>query len=186
MLCLPGFTPVMNVDHATGEIAGYVVRSLRNVPLLAQLCQVRQLAFADEALGQFRIHAVKAQNHRPLELRFAISVAVAKAAPQMAKRPGKQRVQRIQETRQRASRKTRGPQIPRQVRHRRGSGAGEQTPRKSANQLTREADAQAFAEARIAPETTHISIPKISLNKKPAIIESTKNSTIQFQSIHAK
>ena len=22
MLCLPGFTPVINVDHATGEIAG--------------------------------------------------------------------------------------------------------------------------------------------------------------------
>ena len=27
-----GFTPVMNVDQATGEIAGKVVRSLRKVP----------------------------------------------------------------------------------------------------------------------------------------------------------
>ena len=33
MLCLPGFTPVMNVDQATGEIAGNVVRSLLKVPL---------------------------------------------------------------------------------------------------------------------------------------------------------
>ncbi len=32
MLCLPGLTPVMNVDHATGEIGGYVVRNFRNVP----------------------------------------------------------------------------------------------------------------------------------------------------------
>jgi hypothetical protein len=32
MLCLPGFTPVMNVDQATGEIAGNVVRRLRKVP----------------------------------------------------------------------------------------------------------------------------------------------------------
>src|SRR6266496_804580 len=32
MLCLPGFTPVWKVDHATGEIAGQVVRSGRKVP----------------------------------------------------------------------------------------------------------------------------------------------------------
>src|SRR6266699_1276286 len=32
MLCLPGLTPVMNVDQATGEIGGKVVRSFLKVP----------------------------------------------------------------------------------------------------------------------------------------------------------
>jgi hypothetical protein len=33
MLCLAGFTPVANVDHAPGESAGYVVRSRRYPPV---------------------------------------------------------------------------------------------------------------------------------------------------------
>ena len=32
MLCLPGLTPVWNVDHATGEIGGTVVPSGRKQP----------------------------------------------------------------------------------------------------------------------------------------------------------
>ena len=40
MLCLPGLTPVINVDQATGEIGGNVVRSLRNVPWSRSLARL--------------------------------------------------------------------------------------------------------------------------------------------------
>ena len=33
MLCLPGFTPVAKLDHATGDSEGWVVSSFVNVPV---------------------------------------------------------------------------------------------------------------------------------------------------------
>ena len=52
MLCLPGFTPVWNVDHATGEIGGTVEPSGRKQPCVAQRGEVGKLALLEHLLGQ--------------------------------------------------------------------------------------------------------------------------------------
>src|SRR5579872_2796057 len=49
-------------------------------PLLAQLRQVRQPAFCDESLGQFRIHTVEAENDRAFDLSLPVCLAPAQNA----------------------------------------------------------------------------------------------------------
>ena len=46
MLCLAGFTPVANVDHATGERAGYVVRRRRYPPVSRRRARLGSLPSA--------------------------------------------------------------------------------------------------------------------------------------------
>src|SRR5580704_1738434 len=50
-------------------------------PSLAQLREIRQFAFGNESLGQFRIHAVKPENDGTFDLCFSVSLA----SPQQAK-----------------------------------------------------------------------------------------------------
>ncbi len=43
MLCLPGFTPVWNVDHATGEIGGNVLPSEWKLPESRRAAKIGEL-----------------------------------------------------------------------------------------------------------------------------------------------
>ena len=87
----------MNVDHATGEIAGNVVRSLLKVPLSRNFDQVRQPAFFHKSIGELRIHPVESQNHRSLKRRLSICVAPPDKTEQLAERPRHQGIERIEE-----------------------------------------------------------------------------------------
>jgi len=75
----------MNVDHATGEIAGNVLR------------KIRQSALGDESFGQFRIHAVEAENHGTFDLRVSIGLASPQQAKQLPKRPDQKGVHGIEQ-----------------------------------------------------------------------------------------
>ncbi len=66
MLCLPGFTPVWNVDHATGEIGGTVEPSGLKAALVAQRGEVGQLSLFEHLLGEPMVHPVEAEDHHPL------------------------------------------------------------------------------------------------------------------------
>ncbi len=86
----------MKVDHATGEIAGNVVRNLLNVPLSRSFARFGSWPSFMNRSASSGIHPIKTQNHRALEHRFAVSVAIAQT-PQVPEGPGEQRIERIQE-----------------------------------------------------------------------------------------
>ena len=67
MLCLPGLTPVWNVDHATGEIGGTVEPERLEAALVAQRGEVGELALLEHLLGQAVVHPVEAEDHDSLD-----------------------------------------------------------------------------------------------------------------------
>ena len=79
MLCLPGFVPVWNVDHATGEIGGTVVPSGLKQPCSRSASRCGSLPSAEHPLGQRVVHAVQPEDDDPLE--------PAAQAPALRRRP---------------------------------------------------------------------------------------------------
>ena len=62
---------------------------------IAQPRQVGQLAFAHEAVGQFRIHAIETHNYGALDLCLAIRLAPSEQAEQLSEWPSEQGVEGI-------------------------------------------------------------------------------------------
>ena len=67
MLCLPGLTPVWNVDQATGESGRHRRAQRLEAAPVAQAGQVGELALVEHRLGQAVIHAVEPEDDHPLE-----------------------------------------------------------------------------------------------------------------------
>ena len=63
----------------------------------AQAGQVGQLALSHVAFCQPGVHAVKAEDDHPLSARFAVGLAMAQKAEQLAQRPGDEGVERVEE-----------------------------------------------------------------------------------------
>src|SRR6266567_1354810 len=70
---------------------------LAECSLLLQFCKVRQFAFADESLCQFRVHPVEPHNYGAFDLGLAIRFSPAQCSEQVAKRPSQERIGGVKE-----------------------------------------------------------------------------------------
>ena len=69
ILCLPGLTPVVKVDQATGEIGGSVLHSGEKVPSAGQFFEIGELVpLLAELVEQVVVHAVEADQQDAFEL----------------------------------------------------------------------------------------------------------------------
>ena len=91
MLCLPGLTPVVNVDQATGEIGGSVLHSGENVPSLASFSKWgNECPCWRKLIVQAVVHAVEADQQHPLELGLFQAPRPFEKSQQGAEREGQE------------------------------------------------------------------------------------------------
>ena len=94
MLCLPGLTPVWNVDQATGEIGGTVEPSGLKQPWSRSAGEVGKLALVEHLLGQAVVHAVEAEDDHPLDPAAPQRPPAEEGPRQQPHRPGEEREER--------------------------------------------------------------------------------------------
>ena len=91
MLCLPGLTPVANVDQATGESAGICGSKPAVRSAFPKTREIRKFPFGQKFFGDRGIETIQAQKNQFANARFPQAAAPAKAANQHPGRPQKNR-----------------------------------------------------------------------------------------------